>query len=68
MLESERHHLILKLLTHNQTVRLQEIADETGSSESTIRRDLINWNVKKVKACSWWCSEVAREIARIHNV
>ncbi|WP_432353029.1 DeoR/GlpR family DNA-binding transcription regulator [Sporosarcina sp. A2] len=47
MLESERHHLILKLLTHNQTVRLQEIADETGSSESTIRRDLIELERQK---------------------
>ena len=41
MLESERHFLILQLLTQNQTIRLQDITEETGSSESTIRRDLI---------------------------
>lgn len=47
MLETERHHLILKMLQHNQTVRLQDIATETGSSESTIRRDLIELEHQK---------------------
>ncbi|MDW0110630.1 DeoR/GlpR family DNA-binding transcription regulator [Sporosarcina aquimarina] len=50
MLEAERHHLILQLLSQNQTVRLHEIASETGASESTIRRDLIELeNQKKLK-------------------
>lgn len=47
MLETERHHLILKMLQHNQTVRLQDVATETGSSESTIRRDLIELERQK---------------------
>lgn len=47
MLETERHHLILKMLSQNQTVRLQEITTETGSSESTIRRDLIELERQK---------------------
>ena len=47
MLESERHFLILQLLTQNQTIRLQDITEETGSSESTIRRDLIELERQK---------------------
>ena len=40
MLTNERHEYILGLLDQKQTIKIQEIVDETGASESTIRRDL----------------------------
>ncbi|MEH7112869.1 DeoR/GlpR family DNA-binding transcription regulator [Neobacillus niacini] len=41
MLEPERHQMILEALKVKNTVKLQELVDLTNSSESTIRRDLI---------------------------
>lgn len=41
MLEPERHQLILDLLKKKNTVKLQELVELTNSSESTIRRDLV---------------------------
>ncbi|WLR51790.1 DeoR/GlpR family DNA-binding transcription regulator [Bacillus tianshenii] len=40
MLTTERHHIILSLLKKQEVVKLQELVDATGASESTIRRDL----------------------------
>lgn len=40
MLTNERHAYILKKLEKKQTVKIQELVDETAASESTIRRDL----------------------------
>ncbi|SDM41204.1 transcriptional regulator, DeoR family [Psychrobacillus sp. OK028] len=40
MLTNERHAYILKKLEKKQTVKIQELVDETSASESTIRRDL----------------------------
>ena len=40
MLTPERHQLILSLLKEKEVVRIQELVDTTGASESTIRRDL----------------------------
>ncbi|KMY53091.1 DeoR faimly transcriptional regulator [Bacillus sp. FJAT-27231] len=40
MLTEERHHLILQLLKEKEVRKLQEFVEATGSSESTIRRDL----------------------------
>ncbi|AQQ53429.1 DeoR/GlpR family DNA-binding transcription regulator [Planococcus lenghuensis] len=40
MLTQQRHEVILKLLHEKQTATIQEIADLTLASESTIRRDL----------------------------
>ena len=41
MLETERHQIILEALKVKNTIKLQELVDLTNSSESTIRRDLI---------------------------
>lgn len=41
MLEPERHQIILEALKSKNTVKLQELIELTNSSESTIRRDLI---------------------------
>ncbi|WP_028399991.1 DeoR/GlpR family DNA-binding transcription regulator [Ectobacillus panaciterrae] len=41
MLTPERHQIILDLVKRKGIVKLQELMDATGSSESTIRRDLI---------------------------
>lgn len=41
MLEPERHQIILEALKVKNTVKLQELVELTNSSESTIRRDLI---------------------------
>ena len=41
MLEPERHQMIIDVLKEKNTVKLQELVDLTNSSESTIRRDLI---------------------------
>ncbi|ANU28519.1 DeoR/GlpR family DNA-binding transcription regulator [Planococcus versutus] len=40
MLTNERHQYILQLLEEKQTVKIQELVEFTGASESTIRRDL----------------------------
>jgi len=40
MLTPERHQLILALLKEKDVIRIQELVDATGASESTIRRDL----------------------------
>ncbi|KAB7704144.1 DeoR family transcriptional regulator [Bacillus aerolatus] len=40
MLTEERHQLILQLLQEKEVRKLQEFVEATGSSESTIRRDL----------------------------
>lgn len=40
MLTDERYQVILNLLEQQEIVKTQEIIDKTGSSESTIRRDL----------------------------
>ncbi|WP_347862439.1 DeoR/GlpR family DNA-binding transcription regulator [Salimicrobium sp. PL1-032A] len=40
MLTAARQQLILSLLADKETVRLQEIIEQTNASESTIRRDL----------------------------
>lgn len=41
MLEPERHQIILEALKVKNSVKLQELVELTNSSESTIRRDLI---------------------------
>lgn len=41
LLEPERHQNIIDALKNKNTVKLQELVDLTNSSESTIRRDLI---------------------------
>lgn len=40
MLTNERQEVILRLLAEKQTIKIQEVIDLTGASESTIRRDL----------------------------
>jgi DeoR family transcriptional regulator, fructose operon transcriptional repressor len=40
MLTLERHQMILDLLQEKEIVRIQEIVEATGASDSTIRRDL----------------------------
>lgn len=40
MLTPERHQLIMALVQERDVVRLQELVEATGASESTIRRDL----------------------------
>ncbi|XXM70563.1 DeoR/GlpR family DNA-binding transcription regulator [Lysinibacillus sphaericus] len=40
MLTEERHRIILDLLKDKETVKIQEIAELTEASDSTIRRDL----------------------------
>ncbi|WP_033541270.1 DeoR/GlpR family DNA-binding transcription regulator [Planococcus sp. CAU13] len=40
MLTHERHEYILKYLDEKKTIKIQDIVDSTGASESTIRRDL----------------------------
>lgn len=40
MLTNERHSYILKKLEKKRTVKIQDLVEETGASESTIRRDL----------------------------
>ncbi|MEH7384642.1 DeoR/GlpR family DNA-binding transcription regulator [Bacillus sp. JJ1521] len=41
MLTPERHQFILSLLKEQGVVKLQELVERTNSSESTIRRDLV---------------------------
>ncbi len=40
MLTTERHKLILALLKEKQSIKIQELVEQTSASESTIRRDL----------------------------
>lgn len=40
MLTTERHEWIMDLLRQKQTVKISELVEGTGASESTIRRDL----------------------------
>lgn len=47
MLTEERHSLILSYVKSNGTAKIQELVDLTGSSESTIRRDLTELERKK---------------------
>ncbi|WP_394232432.1 DeoR/GlpR family DNA-binding transcription regulator [Niallia oryzisoli] len=47
MLTPERHQLILQLLKEKGIVKLQELIDITNTSESTIRRDLIQLEEEK---------------------
>lgn len=47
MLEPERHQIILEALKVKNSVKLQELVDLTNSSESTIRRDLIQLEQEK---------------------
>ncbi|WP_010677314.1 DeoR/GlpR family DNA-binding transcription regulator [Bacillus timonensis] len=50
MLTPERHQLILSLLKEHGVVKLQELVESTNSSESTIRRDLVQLeNENKLK-------------------
>ncbi|MCH4827918.1 DeoR/GlpR family DNA-binding transcription regulator [Planococcus halocryophilus] len=42
MLTNERHLFIMQLLEEKQTVKIQELVESTGASESTIRRDLVD--------------------------
>jgi DeoR family transcriptional regulator, fructose operon transcriptional repressor len=47
MLTPERHRLILNLLKEQEIVKIQDLIDLTNSSESTIRRDLIQLEQSK---------------------
>ncbi len=47
MLETERHDIILRMVAQLGTVRIQDLKEETGASESTIRRDLIELERQK---------------------
>ncbi|MBM7648978.1 DeoR family fructose operon transcriptional repressor [Bacillus ectoiniformans] len=47
MLTEERHLIILQLLKEKEIVKIQEIAEATNSSESTIRRDLSQLELEK---------------------
>lgn len=47
MLTPERHHLILQRLKEQGVVKLQELVDLTNTSESTIRRDLVQLEDEK---------------------
>lgn len=46
MLIEDRFHKILKLLEQQQSVTVQELIDQLGTSESTIRRDLAELHKK----------------------
>lgn len=48
MLEAERHQLIIEELKKKMMVKLQELVELTGASESTIRRDLTYLEEKKL--------------------
>ncbi|EPR29785.1 Fructose repressor [Geobacillus sp. WSUCF1] len=47
VLTEERHRLILDLLAQKGVIKLQELVDATGASESTIRRDLTQLETEK---------------------
>jgi DeoR family transcriptional regulator, fructose operon transcriptional repressor len=48
LLTPERHQLILQLLKEKSIVKIQELVDITETSESTIRRDLIQLEDEKL--------------------
>lgn len=48
MLTPERHQRILDLLKEKEVIRIQEITEATGASESTIRRDLSELEEQKL--------------------
>ncbi|WP_175990571.1 DeoR/GlpR family DNA-binding transcription regulator [Bacillus sp. Marseille-Q1617] len=47
MLTEERHRIILDLLKEKEAIKIQEIAEQTNASESTIRRDLTQLEQEK---------------------
>lgn len=47
MLTEERHRIILDLLKEKEAIKIQEIAERTNASESTIRRDLTQLEQEK---------------------
>ncbi|TMW71824.1 DeoR/GlpR family DNA-binding transcription regulator [Alteribacter natronophilus] len=47
MLTDQRHETILALLNQSKTVRLADLTEATGASESTIRRDLTDLEKQK---------------------
>jgi DeoR family transcriptional regulator, fructose operon transcriptional repressor len=47
MLTEERHRIILDLLKEKEAIKIQEIAEQTAASESTIRRDLTQLEQEK---------------------
>jgi len=47
LLTPERHHMILQLLKESNIVKIQELVDKSNTSESTIRRDLIQLEEEK---------------------
>lgn len=47
MLTEERHRIILDLLKQKEAIKIQEIAELTDASESTIRRDLTQLEQEK---------------------
>ena len=48
MLTPERHQLILSMLKEKGVARIQELVEQTGASESTVRRDLIELEEKRL--------------------
>lgn len=46
MLTEERHQKLLNLVNTNQTVSTQELVDHLDTSESTLRRDLLELESK----------------------
>lgn len=48
MITAERHRIILETLKRKNIITIQEIIDETNTSESTIRRDLVQLEEKKL--------------------
>lgn len=47
-LTPERHQLILSMLKEKGVARIQELVEQTGASESTVRRDLIELEEKRL--------------------
>lgn len=47
MLTPERHEMILQFLKESSIVKIQDLVDKTNTSESTIRRDLIQLEEEK---------------------
>ncbi|MCR6095388.1 DeoR/GlpR transcriptional regulator [Salipaludibacillus agaradhaerens] len=63
MLTYERHETILQLLEKQKIAKLAELVNETGASESTIRRDLtILENEKKIKRIHGGASLLKRKV------
>ena len=55
MLNIERYNLILELIKNKKNIKLNELVEEMGVSEATVRRDL-NFLEEKGK------------IRRVHNI